>query len=194
MRPTAVARPGLSERPEAVRPAPPATTYQGGSVMLGETLLMALREIRRNALRSFLTMLGVVIGVGAVIVLVTLGEGASAKVKSDIAKLGENLLIVRSGSFRRGPTSTPARPFTREDAAAVGREVGGLAGLAPAASRQLLVVNGNRNWRTEVDGSTADSFTVRGYKVQAGRLFTPSEATDGRPLCVLRQTVVTELF
>src|SRR6185503_18238322 len=175
MRPTAVARPGLSERPEAVRPAPPATTYQGGSVMLGETLLMALREIRRNALRSFLTMLGVVIGVGAVIVLVTLGEGASAKVKSDIAKLGENLLIVNTGAFRRGPSSTPARPFTREDAATVAREVGGLSGVAPAASRQTLVVYGNRNWRTQVTGSTADFFPVRGYQVQRGRAFTASE-------------------
>ena len=148
--------------------------------MFGSALLMALREVRRNALRSFLTMLGVVIGVGAVIVLVTLGEGASAKVKSDIAKLGENLLIVRTGAFRRGPTSTPARPFTRDDAAAIGREVGGLSGLAPAANRQQLVVYGNSNWRTQVTGSTADFFTVRGYEVQSGRAFTPSEASAGR--------------
>jgi putative ABC transport system permease protein len=162
--------------------------------MLGETLLMALREIRRNALRSFLTMLGVVIGVGAVIVLVTLGEGASAKVKSDIAKLGENLLIVNTGAFRRGPSSTPARPFTREDAAAVVREVGGLSGVAPAASRQTLVVYGNRNWRTQVSGSTADFFPVRGYQIQRGRAFTASESTAGRALCVVGQTVVTELF
>src|SRR6185503_20065294 len=129
MRPTAVARPGLSERPEAVRPAPPATTYQGGSVMLGETLLMALREVRRNALRSFLTMLGVVIGVGAVIVLVTLGQGASAKVKSDISKLGENLLIVSTGNFRRGPSSTAAHPFERADAEAIAQQVNGLSGI-----------------------------------------------------------------
>jgi putative ABC transport system permease protein len=191
MRPTAVtARP---ERPEATSQAPLAA-YQGGSVMLGETLLMAVREIRRNALRSFLTMLGVVIGVGAVIVLVTLGEGASAKVKSDIAKLGENLLIVNTGAFRRGPSSTPARPFTREDAAVVAREVGGLAGIAPAASRQTLVVYGNRNWRTQVSGSTADFFVVRGYQVQSGRAFNPSEASAGRPLCVIGQTVVKELF
>jgi putative ABC transport system permease protein len=162
--------------------------------MLAETLLMAAREIRRNALRSFLTMLGVVIGVGAVIVLVTLGEGASAKVKADIAKLGENLLIVNSGAFRRGPTSTPARPFTRDDAAAVAHEVGGLAGIAPAASRQLLVVYGNRNWRTQVTGSTADFFFVRGYGVKDGRTFTPSEASAGRTVCVVGQTVAKELF
>ena len=165
-----------------------------GGIMLAETLLMASREIRRNALRSFLTMLGVVIGVGAVIVLVTLGEGASAKVKADIAKLGENLLIVNTGAFRRGPTSTPARPFKREDAQAVAREVGGLSGIAPAANRNLLVVNGNRNWRTQVTGSTADFFEVRGYRIQDGRAFTASEASAGRPLCVLGQTVVKELF
>jgi putative ABC transport system permease protein len=187
MRPTAV------PRPTTVAPAPHAV-HLGGSVMLGETLLMALREIRRNALRSFLTMLGVVIGVGAVIVLVTLGEGASAKVKSDIAKLGENLLIVNTGAFRRGPSSTPARPFTRDDATAVAREVNGLAGLAPAATRNQLVVFGNRNWRTQVSGSTADFFTVRGYQVQAGRTFTASEANSGRALCVVGQTVVKELF
>jgi putative ABC transport system permease protein len=187
VRPTAVPRPD-------VRRAAPPTARQGGTVMLAETLLMAWREIRRNALRSFLTMLGVVIGVGAVIVLVTLGEGASAKVKSDIAKLGENLLIVRTGAFRRGPSSTPARPFTREDAAAIGREVGGIAGLAPAASRQQLVVYGNRNWRTEVTGSTADFFTVRGYELSDGRAFTPSEVSAGRAVCVVGETVVKELF
>ena len=187
VRPTPIARPHAASAP-APRP------QHGGGVMLGETLLMAWREIRRNALRSFLTMLGVVIGVGAVIVLVTLGEGASTKVRSDIAKMGENLLIVRSGSFRRGPSSTPARPFTREDGAAIGREVGGLAGLAPAAERQQLVVYGNRNWRTQVAGSSADYFEVRGYDLQSGRTFTPSETTAGRPLCVVGQTVIKELF
>ena len=186
-------RPTAVPRRASVAPAPHAV-HQGGSVMLGETLLMAVREIRRNALRSFLTMLGVVIGVGAVIVLVTLGEGASAKVKSDIAKLGENLLIVNTGAFRRGPSSTPARPFTREDAATVAREVGGLSGVAPAASRQTLVVYGNRNWRTQVTGSTADFFPVRGYQIQRGRAFTQSEAGSGRALCVAGQTVVNELF
>jgi len=185
--PTAIARPA----PERAHPS--AAPLASGA-MIGETLLMALREIRRNALRSFLTMLGVVIGVGAVIVLVTLGEGASQKVKSDIAKLGENLLIVNTGAFRRGPSSTPARPFTRDDATAVAREVGGLAGIAPAASRQTLVVNGNRNWRTQVTGSSADFFVVRGYEIQAGRAFTASEANAGRPLCVLGKTVTKELF
>ena len=187
MRPTAVARP-------AALPAPAPGPRHGSGVMLGETMLMAWREIRRNALRSFLTMLGVVIGVGAVIVLVTLGEGASAKVKADIAKLGENLLIVNTGAFRRGPSSTPARSFTREDSAAIAREVGGISGIAPAANRQLLVVYGNRNWRTQVTGSSDEFFVVRGWQLQAGRTFTASEVSAGRPVCVLGETVVKELF
>ena len=162
--------------------------------MFGATLLMALREVRRNALRSFLTMLGVVIGVGAVIVLVTLGEGASARVRSDIAKLGENLLIVSTGSFRRGPASTPARSFTRDDAEAVVRELAGLSGIAPAANRQLLAVAGNRNWRTSVTGTTHDFFRVRGYTVASGRGLAPGEGSSGRAVCVLGQTVVAELF
>jgi putative ABC transport system permease protein len=162
--------------------------------MFGSALLMAFREVRRNALRSFLTMLGVVIGVGAVIVLVTLGEGASAKVRADIAKLGENLLIVQSGAQRRGPASTPARPFERDDAEAVAREIGGLAGLAPAASRQMIVVYGNRNWRTQVTGSTEAFLQVRGYKVASGRSFAPGEVSGGRTVCMIGQTVREELF
>jgi putative ABC transport system permease protein len=162
--------------------------------MFGSALLMALREVRRNALRSFLTMLGVVIGVGAVIVLVTLGEGASAKVRADIAKLGENLLIVSSGAQRRGPSSTPARPFERSDAEAVAREISGLAGLAPAASRQMLVVYGNRNWRTQVTGSTEAYLAVRGYAVASGRSFAPGEVSGGRAVCLIGQTVREELF
>jgi putative ABC transport system permease protein len=162
--------------------------------MFGATLLMAFREVRRNALRSFLTMLGVVIGVGAVIVLVTLGEGASAKVRSDIAKLGENLLIVSTGSFRRGPASSPARPFTRADAEAIEREISGLSGLAPAASRQLLVVAGSRNWRSNVTGTTDDFFRVRGYTVVSGRPLAAGEGSSGRAVCLLGQTVVEELF
>jgi putative ABC transport system permease protein len=162
--------------------------------MFGATLLMALREVRRNALRSFLTMLGVVIGVGAVIVLVTLGEGASAKVRSDIAKLGENLLIVSTGSFRRGPSSTPARAFSPADVAAIEREMSGISGLAPAVNRQLVVVYGSRNWRTSVTGTTEEFFAVRGHAIASGRGFGRGEGTSGRAVCVVGKTVVEELF
>src|SRR5262249_41237361 len=140
-----------------------------GASMLGETLLMAFREVRRNALRSFLTMLGVVIGVGAVIVLVTLGQGASAKVKSDIAKLGDNLLIWAGGAARRAPggPGAAAKPFERVDADAIAKEVSGIAALAPAQGSQVLVVNGNQNWRTQVTGTTPEYLTVRGYTIRS---------------------------
>jgi putative ABC transport system permease protein len=80
--------------------------------MILQTLLMALREIRRNALRSFLTMLGVIIGVGSVIAMVTIGNGATAKVRSDVAALGQNMLMVMPGAMRRGGPPMSATPFT----------------------------------------------------------------------------------
>ena len=162
--------------------------------MLWSTLLMSLREIRRNTLRSLLTMLGVIIGVGAVVVLVTLGKGASAKVESDIAKLGNNLLIVSPGANRRGPAANTARAFDRTDVAAIRREVSGIAAIAPASQKQTLVVAGNRNWNTQVVGTTPGYLEVRSYTVASGRAFTESEATSGRAVVVLGQTVREELF
>jgi putative ABC transport system permease protein len=162
--------------------------------MLWPTVVMALREIRRNALRSFLTTLGIVIGVGAVIALVTLGEGATTRVTSDIARLGENLLIVSPGARRHGAAASDAPPFEMEDVEAIRREISGLVGVAPASSRQLLVIAGNRNWRTTVTGTTPEYLKVRGYKLEAGRLFEPGELSAGRPVCVIGQTVREELF
>ncbi|HEX2164769.1 MAG TPA: ABC transporter permease [Thermoanaerobaculia bacterium] len=162
--------------------------------MLWSTLSMSLQEIRRNTLRSLLTMLGVIIGVGAVVVLVTLGEGASAKVEADIAKLGDNLLIVSPGASRRGPASGAARPFERADAAAIEREIAGLAGVAPAAQSRGLVVAGNRNWNASLVGTTPAYLDVRGYEVALGRAFTPAEAAAGRPVVLLGETVRQELF
>jgi putative ABC transport system permease protein len=162
--------------------------------MFLSTLLMSLREIRRNTLRSLLTMLGVIIGVGAVVVLVTLGEGASAKVEADIAKLGDNLLIVSPGANRRGPSVSAGRSFDRADVAAIQREISGLAGIAPAAQQQTPVVSGNRNWRTSVIGTTPDYLDVRGYDIGSGRAFTESEVSSGRAVVVIGETVRKELF
>jgi putative ABC transport system permease protein len=162
--------------------------------MLWTTLLMSLREIRRNSLRSLLTMLGVIIGVGAVVVLVTLGKGASAKVESDIAKLGNNLLIVSPGASRRGSSFSTARPLERGDVAAIEREVTGIAAIAPASQKQTPVISGNRNWSTLVVGTTATYLEVRGYQIGTGRSFTDSEAASGRAVVILGQTVRKELF
>jgi putative ABC transport system permease protein len=158
------------------------------------TLIMALREIRRNTLRSFLTMLGIVIGVGAVIALVTIGEGATRKVTADISKLGDNLLIVMPGGSRRSSGFAAASSFDKDDVDAIKREVPGAERVAPTVGKQSLLVWGNRNWRSSVTGTTADYLLVRAYTVEKGRGFTDAEAGSAQPICVVGATVVKELF
>jgi putative ABC transport system permease protein len=158
------------------------------------TLLMALRELRRNTLRSLLTMLGIVIGVGAVIALVNIGEGASARVRTDIGKLGDNLLIVRPGAGRRSMGFTQAPAFTLADSDAIAREVSGVAHVAPTAGTQLLAVWGNANRQTTVLGATNEYLDVRAYAVTSGRRFAASELSAGRAACLLGATVKRELF
>jgi putative ABC transport system permease protein len=158
------------------------------------TLIMALREIRRNTMRSFLTMLGIVIGVGAVIALVTIGEGATRKVTADISKLGDNLLIVMPGGSRRSSGFASASAFEKEDVDAIKREVPGAERVAPTVGRQSLLVWGNRNWKSSVTGTTADYLKVRAYTVDKGRGLTDAEAGSAQPLCVVGATVVKELF
>jgi putative ABC transport system permease protein len=158
------------------------------------TLVMALREIRRNTLRSFLTMLGIVIGVGAVIALVTIGEGASARVTADIGKLGDKLLIVSPGGDRRSSGFSAASGFKKEDAAAIESDVLGAERVAPTVSRSTLAVWGNRNWQTSATGITNDYIEVRAYSIAEGRRFTEIEIAAGQPLCVIGASVKKELF
>jgi putative ABC transport system permease protein len=158
------------------------------------SLLMALRELRRNTLRSLLTMLGIVIGVAAVIALVNIGEGATARIKSDIGKLGDNLLIVRPGAARRSIGFTQAPAFTLQDSEAISREVSGVLYVAPTAGTSQLAVWGNQNRQTTVLGATNDYLLVRGYALADGRRFAPSEVSAGRAACLLGATVQRELF
>ncbi len=162
--------------------------------MLLGTLWMALSEIRRNAMRSFLTMLGIIIGVGSVIALVTIGDGTTASVKQSISSLGDNLLMVRPGAHRRGPSRSAASSFEQADADAIRRDIAGAAAVAPSGSKQVLVVYGNQNWSTSVTGSTTDYFTVRGFELDQGRLMNAADVKGGRPVCVLGATVAKELF
>jgi len=162
--------------------------------MIWSTLLMALREVKRNALRSFLTMLGIMIGVGAVIAMVTIGEGATQKVRNDVSALGDNLLVISPGAARRGPERTPAVPFERQDIEAVEREIGGIKGLAPTAQTSTTIVYGNQNWPSTVVGAEEAYFDVRGYKIEMGRSFSETEITAGTPVCVLGKTVRENLF
>ena len=162
--------------------------------MLWNALLLALREIRRNVLRSFLTVLGIVIGVASVITMVNLGTGATAKVTEQIASLGSNLLIVRTGQ-RLGPGMREAAPpFKLADAQAIWREVGGLAAVAPTATQGTVAIYGNTNWPTTVTGIDNSYFTVRDWQIASGRQFTVNELRSGKAVCVIGETVRKELF
>ena len=162
--------------------------------MLLDAVLMALAEIRRNAGRSLLTALGVVIGVAAVIATVTLGDSATAKVKNDVAALGNNMLILAPGNMRRGPVASSAKPFELSDVTAVQREIRGLSAVAPIGQRSELIVFANKNHTAQVTGSTNAFFDVRGWKLASGRTFSDVELASGAPVCLLGSTVKTELF
>ena len=162
--------------------------------MILNALLLALRELRRNVLRSILTMLGIIIGVAAVIILVTLGSGATRKVTEQIASLGSNLLMLTPGR-RMGPgQSSGAAPFKLADAEAIARDVPSLAAVAPLSSRSTTAIYANENWSTTVIGTTADYFTLSNRRMQEGRIFTASEVRSGAAVCVIGETVRDKLF
>ena len=162
--------------------------------MIWTTILMAIREIRRNPMRSSLTMLGIVIGVASVIIMVALGRGAAAKITADISGMGTNLIIATPGSERKGPTASAAQPFKLEDARFVVREMAGAAEAAPAGSLGVLLVNGNLNWSSTVTGSTNAYFQVRAFSFELGEGFSDPQLQSGAAVCVLGATVRTKLF
>ncbi|HUV49597.1 MAG TPA: ABC transporter permease [Anaerolineae bacterium] len=164
--------------------------------MFSETILLSLREIRRNLMRSSLTILGIVIGVAAVITMVTLGRGATAQVASDIAKLGTNLLQVRPGQDRHGPggTHSTGDMFKAKDAEAIAQEIFGLSAVAPIASQTVQSIYGNENWSTTVTGSTNDYLQVSNWLLESGRQFMEGELRAGKAVCILGATVRNKLF
>ncbi len=161
--------------------------------MIRETLRLALQAIVRNALRSFLTVLGIVIGVAAVIAMVTIGNGTTAQVQKELSSLGTNLLFMRPGQGF-GPSQTEARKFTLADVDAIARQVGGLQAVAPTTTTSVRAVYGNQNWSTSLVGTTDDFFVARDWALTAGRRFLESEMRSGKPVCVIGKTVQAELF
>ena len=159
------------------------------------TLILALRSIRRNLLRSFLTVLGIVIGVSAVITMVTVGNGATLAVQNQIAGLGTNLLQVRPGQ-RMGPggSGAVAPAFKDTDADAIAAQVGGVAAVAPEARSGAVLVANGRNWSSSVIGSTNDWLTAGNWKLADGRNFSSDELRAGGAVCLIGQTVQRELF
>lgn len=163
--------------------------------MFINTLLMALREIRRNLLRSGLTVLGIIIGVAAVIIIVTLGAGTTRQVQDEIGKMGSNMLtLAPGGGMRMGGASQSAPSFELADVQAIRRDVPNLAGVAPVSLRRYQVVYGNVNRRPQVMGTENDFSIVRSWKVVEGRLFTPAEQRFGRMSCIIGSTVKLEMF
>ncbi|MSO73266.1 MAG: FtsX-like permease family protein [Rhodospirillaceae bacterium] len=163
--------------------------------MIGNTLVMALREIRRNVLRSGLTVLGIIIGVAAVIVIVTLGAGTTRQIGSEISKMGSNMLtLVPGGEMRMGGAAVSSPPFETTDVEAIRREVVGLAAIAPYSQRMDQIVIGNENRRVNIVGTTSDISIVRNWKVVEGRLFTPSEERSGKSVCIIGATIREEML
>ena len=155
--------------------------------------LLSLREIQRNLLRSFLTILGIVIGVAAVITMVTLGNGATKAVSDQISSLGSNLLIVRPGQrFGAGHGSAPS--FRAADVRAINDQIGSLQAVAPSVQRSATVVRLANNWSTVIGGSTNAYFTARQWQPAVGRVFTDTEERAGKAVCVIGETVRRELF
>jgi putative ABC transport system permease protein len=158
--------------------------------MLWNTLLLALRSIRRNLLRSFLTILGIVIGVAAVITMVTLGKGATRSVADQIASIGSNLLMLRPGQ-RYGED---APDFKIADVEAIRNQISSVAAVAPSATKTVTAVYQARNWSTLVTGSDNDYFRAGNWKLASGREFTEAEERAGRAVCVIGETVRENLF
>ena len=162
--------------------------------MLWNALLLALREIRRNLMRSSLTMLGIVIGVASVIIMVNLGSGATLQVSQQIASLGSNMLMVRTGQHLGFGQRSEAKSFDMDDVEAIARDVGGIASVAPVASQATVAIFGNRNWSTTVTGSNNNYMTVGNWTLEKGREFSSSELRGGAAVCILGDTVRKELF
>jgi putative ABC transport system permease protein len=162
--------------------------------MLGASLLLALREIRRHLLRSILTVLGIVIGVASVITMVTVGNGVTASVQAQIASLGANTLIVIPNTGGRQAGSAAPHPFTPEDVAAMKEQVGGIVAVAGQANSSATATADGINWQTAVTGTSNDGISIQAMTITSGRSFSPDEEAAGKSVCIIGETVRKNLF
>jgi putative ABC transport system permease protein len=161
--------------------------------MLFNALIIALREIRRNLMRAFLTVLGVVIGVAAVITMVTLGQGATEMVKTQISSLGSNLLVLRPGQGWGG--GGPGVPlFSIADVAAIERQVPGVKAAAPLANASVNAIFLDKSRNSDIQGTTPAYFSIANWQLSQGRFFDETDLLEGRPVCVIGETIRKELF
>lgn len=165
--------------------------------MLNESIKMAIEGMISNKLRTMLTLLGIVIGVGAVIAMVSLGLGMKENIKNNISKLGSNVLNISSG----GRTATGARlaagegaKLTYDDALAIVKQVDDVAAMSASVSSNYQLVNGNQNWTSRVEGTTPSAFSIQNYEINTGKLFTDKDLTSRNRVCVIGKTVAENLF
>ena len=163
--------------------------------MLGTTFVLALRSIRRHLLRSFLTTLGIIIGVAAVVTMVTLGKATTAAVQEQIAALGTNVLQVRPGQgFGRGGGGPRPPDFDERDVEAVREQIAGVTAVAPQAQSAATAIHDGANWSTTINGTTSGYFQVQPWPLDSGRIFTPQEEAAGKAVCIIGNTVRQNLF
>jgi putative ABC transport system permease protein len=161
------------------------------------TLKISLRALRVNKMRSALTMLGIIIGVGAVIAMLAVGTGASEKISEQISSIGSNLIIIlpgstTSGGLRMGMGSQPT--LTRDDAEAIQKECSSVQEVAPILNGAAQIVYGNQNWSTGVTGTTQSMLIIRDWPIASGRTFTEQDIRNATKVAILGQTVVDNLF
>ena len=164
--------------------------------MLTNALLIALKEIRRNLLRSFLTILGIVIGVASVIAMVMIGDGTTANVKQSISKLGTNMLTLRVGQERRGAPreDNSAKPFTEDDIVAIKNDIQNIKAVSAENSTKMNIVYGNKSTSSSVIGTSNDYFIIKDWELLEGRTFEESELNSGKSSCIVGTTIVKQLF
>jgi len=162
--------------------------------MFFETVRLAIQAISRNKLRSFLTVLGIVIGVGAVIAMVTIGNGTTAQVTEELSKLGSNLLSVNPGQFGPRRASAEAKPFNSRDVAAMKEQLTSVKAVSPMAQQSVTLVYGSESRNTAVTGTDNDYFITQDWALKSGRQFLDSELRGGRAVCIVGETVRTKLF
>lgn len=163
--------------------------------MFGTTFLLAVRSIFRHKLRSFLTTLGIIIGVAAVVAMVTLGQATTRAAQQQVASLGTNILQIRPGQgFGRGGGGPRPPDFEQEDVEAVAQQIAGVNAVAPQAQSTGTAIYQGANWSTTINGTTGDFFRVQPWPLVSGRSFTAAEEQAGKGVCIIGNTVRTNLF
>jgi putative ABC transport system permease protein len=161
------------------------------------TIKIALHALRRNKMRTVLTMLGMIIGVGAVIAMVSIGNGAKAQVEAQIASLGQNVILVFSGSITRGGVHTgwgSAGTLTLEDAESIQREIPGVTVISPEVRSSGQIAAGNENWFTQIIGESGDYFTIRQWPIVQGNPFSEQDVRGANKVAVIGQTIADQLY